>query len=396
MLTYEFHTNDENLKDLTLRYWAVTAVGAWVETTEALTTAKSIPKSQLTKIVNATATTYLNSVTCADCGSLATVLNRTNYKKLISESINPNYRYTCTSCLLQKRDQRLQQHKDLEAAKKHKIEAVLDGISDRKFDFSNLSFSEAVYCYSIRQASGFDSEIGAIRTENLFIVPNSEKKTEVFTQLYTKGILTISKNSPISAFDLGDNGVTYSPEKVVWTFASDSKGYDDEVISQFILDSLARPDAETLCDLWHEVAQQECEAYFGELCDRYRFSNWTYTETVAESIDYVLQKFSIPQVWGLMYGEFKGLAALVQAGTHNRRHIENMFSGNMRRRSDRWIANNWDAKHWSRRPFEKESYLTSLLFDNLFGGGNQDWDSITLSNVKARAEQVLTANKSPN
>jgi hypothetical protein len=393
MLSYDFHTDDTNLRDLAQRYWASDAAGGWIETTEVLATAKNVPKHQIIKHVNGAVTVYLQSVSCSCCGSLAKVSNRTEYRKLISISSKSSKQYTCAACLLKMRDAEIQRKKDLETAKKQQIEAVLDEIAGRQFDFSTLSFVDAVYCHLIRQAAGLDAESPAFDTQNLFIVPNASKRTGIFKQLFAKGILTISHQSPISAFGVGDGGVTYSPEQVFWTFATDVNGFDSSVVTQFIYDAIEKADAEALSNLWHEIAQQECEAYFYELCERYRFSNWAYTDSVAESIDYVLQKFSIPQVWGLMYNEFKNLAALVQAGTYNKRHIENMFSGNMRRRSDRWIANNWDAKPWSRRPFEKESYLTSFLFDNLFGGGNHDWDNLTLSNVRVRAEQAVNALK---
>lgn len=392
MINLKFHTHDEKLVNLAQRYWALSDAGLWSETVEAIAQTTEFKKTQVPKLVIESASAYLSNWSCSRCANFILISNRTAYKRLNAMSENEVHNYVCTPCLLKERDSKIEKQREAEQDKQVTIRTTLEKISTRSFDFSEITFLNAAYCYALQLASDISStsEIGPIRTAQLFIVPNLEKKIAIFQHLFSDGVLRIGMRSPLSAFGVGSNGVTFYADQVTWCFAIDSNGFDDDIVGQCIQGALEHPDSQSLCNLWQEVAQLECEAYFLELCEKYRFLNWSYTDKVADAVNYALNHYSIPQVWNLMFGEFKNLAALVQAGSLNRKHIENMFSGNLRRRADKWFANSWIVKPWDRRTFEKECYLTSLVFDNLFGGGNRDWDSITLSNVQARADEVLS------
>ena len=390
MITLLLHTEHEELTDIAPRYWALDATGSWLETVTALSAAKNIPASKIPKYVHEASTAYLDDVLCKSCMEPYAVKNRADFNRLN----NYNKKYTCKGCLKNEHDAEIQRQKDEDLIKKNLIHIELKKLSDREFDFSKISFMDAVYCHVIQEASGcsFYDEIGSIENGNFFITPTQSKTNEIFQNLFRKQILTISENSPYSAFNIDEDGtIKYTTSKVNWIFSNDARNLDKSIIHKIIYETLEKPDFQSLCNIWNKIAQDECESYFYEMCERYNLNNWSYTEKVAESIDYALNKYSIPQVWNFIFGEFKNLAALVQAKTYNKRHIENMFSGNIRRRVDRAVANGWNMTPWARRAFDRESYLTSFVFDNLFGGGNRDWDGITKSNVAIRAEEVVSA-----
>lgn len=401
MIKIEFHTPEVSLQNLARRYWARNAQGSWEETVEALSIAMGIPKSQIPKIVKNAASAYLESLVCSTCNkptlltSRADFVNLRSHGKFLSRTEiayrEKELNYTCQVCIELKRNAELQFQKEQEQQKRNKINSVLDDISQRKFDFSKISFLDAVYCHVIRQASGIGSYSNkeTIFPSKLFIAYTLERKTEIFKRLFENGILQISKNSPPTAFDIGEKGVTYEPSKVAWAFALDANNFSDEIVTEIIDGTLEIPDIESLCTLWEQVAQHECEVYFYEVCERWGHASWSLTNDKQEAMIYALKNYSIPRVWNMMYKEAQNLGAQANAGTFNRRHIENMFSGNLRRRSDKWFANSWDVHPWKRRTFEKECYLTSIVFDHLFGGGDRDWEGISFSNLARRATEVV-------
>lgn len=401
MIKLEFHTDDLALQDLANKYWALNDSGLWVETVDAISKATGIPKPKIPKIVKETASAYLLTLLCSVCKKPTLVSSRSDYASLRSHSkflsgaenafVNREFNYSCSECQQIKRSAEIQLQQNREHEKRQKVSSVLQEISNRKYDYSCINFIDAVYAYSIKQASGDDriKNAGVIGSTNIFIVPTFEKQVSIFKNLFDSGILHISMSSNLSAFDVGDKGLTYLANKVSWTFTPDLNDFEEEVIDQFIINALEIPDVESLCGLWRDVAQYECESYFYQLCDQWGLKNWSYTETVSEAINYALKNYSIAQVWGLMHSETKNLAALVQAGNYNKRHIENMFPGSLRKRADRYFANKYQVTSWRRRAFDKECYLSSILFDNLFGGGDADWENINLTNLKHRAEEVF-------
>jgi hypothetical protein len=403
MIKIEFHVDDSNLKDLAQRYWARSDSGAWAESVEAIAKQTGISKTKIPTIVKEAASAYLTELSCSACNQPTLLLSRSDFTsqhshlkfltRANSAYENREFNYLCSECKEVKRKSEFEIQKNLENEKKNRIYAALSEVSERRFDFSTIEFLDAVYCYAIKLACGIDdySNKNTINPSQLFITSRIDKQIDIFKYLFSRGVVVISKSSPVSAFDIGVNGVTYAPDKVQWEFALDVNDFDSETIVDFIENSLNIPNSDSLCELWRVVAQYECEAYFHEVCERWGLNNWTFTESKREAITYALKNYSIPQVWNFIYCETRNLAAQVNAGTFNRKHVENMFSGNIRRRADKWFANSWSVEPWKRRTFEKECYLTSIVFDSLFGGGDRDWSSITSSTVRTRAEEVVAA-----
>lgn len=384
MLKIKLTHDNEPLNELAQRYWAIDSAGNWLETTDILSASFGIPKHKLIKQINQIATTYFIGTVC-NCGNELVVTNRTGFKRLLAKKS-----HTCDSCL--QKDEELRQ-KNLHEAEQKRLELIEHFLKTQiqsKYNFLNLTFTNAVYCQVILDAAGVtaDMEFGPI--SQLFITPNDEDSRLIFSRLLHDGIIKFGLSSPHSAFEFPlneENSIRFSIDQVNWLLSEPDlccplDGYLQEIISH--------PDAESLCALWLEIALQECKACFYEQCERYRLRNWEFTSKLKEAIKYALRFYSIPQVWNHIFHVAKDLAALVQAGAYNKKHIENMFSGNLKRRVDKFIANAWDVKPWGRRAYEKKSYLTSFLFDNLFGGGDNDWQTITASNVGIRAAEVAS------
>ena len=108
-----------------------------------------------------------------------------------------------------------------------------------------------------------------------------------------------------------------------------------------------------------------------------------FTNKVADSIRYCLERVSLPQVWNILWYTMREIAALIQEGKYIRPHVYNMVSGNIRRDIDRKLANNTLIRPWTRLRYEKEPIITGILFDKIFGKGDVAFKTVTGRNVEA-------------
>lgn len=145
---------------------------------------------------------------------------------------------------------------------------------------------------------------------------------------------------------------------------------------------LDQRDLVAIAGLWWMVAEAECERYFGELCERYRFSRETvFTPKVAESIRYCLERISLAQVWNVLWYTMRDIAALLQEGKYIRPHVYNMVAGNIRRDIDRRLANNFPIRPWNRLRADKEPIITGIFFDKVLGKGDFAFETVTARNI---------------
>lgn len=403
MIRIEFHTSDSQLQDLAQRYWRRSDSDAWSETVELISESTGFSKNQIPKLAKEAATAYLEELSCSACSEPSVLLSRSDFLSKKSHarflsgtdtrSGNNKYNYLCHDCLELIRRSEIEEKRKIEINRANKINSALDVVYSKKFDFSEISFIDAVYCYVIKMASGLEGySCGeVIHPAKIFVTQTNARQLEIFKHLFEIGVLVISKHSPDWAFEISDGNVKYFTDKVFWEFAHDINGFDGKIIESFIESAIDCPNVEELSRLWHDVAEYECEAYFFEVCERWGLNSWIYSDAKRDAIKYTLLNYSIPQVWNFMFYATQGLGAEVNAGNFNKKHIENMFPGNIRRRADKSLANSRDVKPWDRRKFDKECYLTSLVFDRLFGGGDLDWKALTGSTIQKRAEEVVAA-----
>lgn len=390
MLKIKLVQDDHPFSELAYRYWAVDSAGNWLEKVDALSVSFNIPKYKLPQQVQQISTAYFVGAVC-NCGSEFIVRNRNEFKeRLTGKKTN-----TCDPCLQKEKELFLKKRQEAERKALDQIERFLKKRMQNKYDFHNITFIDAVYCQVILYAAGVtvDLEFGPI--SRLFITPDNQGRYSIFEHLLRKGIIQIGLSSPPCAFKFEDNiglswevvdedNIGFSMDQVNWRISESDLCVS---LDDYLREIISHPDAESLSSLWHEVALQECKAYFHERCKYYSF-NWEFTTTLKAAIEYALKFYSIPQVWNHIYQVAQNLAARVQARTYNRKHIEHMFPGDLRRRVDKCVANAWVVKPWGRRAYEKESYLTGFLFDTLLGGGDNDWQTITASNISARSAEV--------
>ncbi len=92
------------------------------------------------------------------------------------------------------------------------------------------------------------------------------------------------------------------------------------------------------------------------------------------SISYLLDHYSTAQANGFVWSAVKDAAALAQSGETNIHHASNTIPGSMRRRAERYLANDWEAKNFGRDFNCPQSVLASTFFNAVVGVGDDGFN----------------------
>ena len=383
-----FLSDNENYNQLCLRYWACGQEGDWLEDLNQIVSDSGISKSNLSKFIKSNSCAYVLSSRCGLCNNPAELSSRSDFvtsKRRLLNGQYPNYDGICDAC---KAFQRAEQ-KQLEKTKKEEFEtkvlALIRPIESNfsAYDYNLLSYVNAVLLYSLLISANDnwqDNHIDALDSQTAPLAPTRDLSIEIYRKMYKEGIICPSSTSELSAFTLdkdNPNNFSFLLNKVDWVLASDRSGLPSSGLLELLEEALNYPDESSLKELWFLVAENECQRYFSEQCDQYRFSSeHLYTEKVADSIKYSLERLSIPQVWNVIWCVIRNIAALMQNRNYSRQHVYNMIPGNIRRDVDKRLANNIPIKPWNRQNHDNESFLTSIMFDKILQGGTAAFEVI--------------------
>jgi hypothetical protein len=385
-----FFSDNPSEIDLCMRYWSREKNRIWSEKFSALVHDSGRSQHELRAVIRSSCTAYVRGIRCHDCGSVPMVTSRQQFDTVTSLFVSRCQAYRCHKCR-----QAAQAQKNVEAAaeeeRKEEQLVRLRGWSRAKLhavDYKSLEYTDAFCLYSALIAAGEcwqGQTIMPLPAQTAKLAPTLENAITIYLHLYYKGVITPSSpsRSRILRFvDEASSPFDFSPLEANWTLAPPSDGAPIEGILALLETVLAQPDPPSVAEIWLMVAEAECERYFGELCERYRFSkDFVFTAKIADSIRYCLDRVSLPQVWNILWCTMRDIAALIQEGKYIRPHVYNMISGNIRRDIDRRLANNTPIRPWTRHRSDKESIITGILFDKILGKGNLAFETVTAKNV---------------
>jgi hypothetical protein len=261
-------------------------------------------------------------------------------------------------------------------------------------DYSALSYVQSYFLYSALVAAnaGWEgSRIAPLDTQPGKLAPTPDLSERVYRRLYEDKIIFPDPASDARVFGIDDEdgAIEFSFSSVSWMLAPDASGLTMKNVFSLLLARLDDAEPEAVEELWFMIAESECRRYFLTQCERYRFVHpEIYSEKVAAAVSDFLPRFSIGQLWNVIFYVLKDMAALSQEKTYARQHVYNMIPGNIRRYLDYRLSNNRPIHPWRRPAPITESWMTSILFDKVLGDGNTSFEMLTGQSVGAHVEFV--------
>lgn len=389
-------TDDLLHQTFCLRYWAVKD-GAWAEKFDAILHDSEINQPKMREILQSSCRAYLRHYPCAGCGVPLQVRNRSQYSPLTGRPVGsarsrPLSRCgSCTAAALtadmRANEVALKEHRD----RVTKALSRADG-GVLPIEYLALSYVQSFFLYSALVAanSGWEgSRIAPMDSQPGKLAPTLDLSERVYKTLYEDKIIFPDPASDPRAFRIVDEAgaIEFSFASVRWVLAPDSSGRTMKDVFSLLLERLDAPEPEAVEQLWFMIAESECRRYFFTQCERYRFLQPDiYSAKVADAVSDFLPRFSIGQMWNVIFYVLKDMAALSQEKTYARQHVYNMIPGNIRRYLDYRLSNNREIHPWRRPAPITESWMTSILFDKVIGDGNRSFEMLTGQSIRAHVE----------
>jgi hypothetical protein len=394
-------TDNETHAALCLRYWALDAATKWNEPFDTLVSDSGLSKWELTNMLKSACRAYLPHLRCHSCGKPLQVGTRSDYSPLTGGHVKFGRRPgspVCASCqaaaLASNREADLfaqQQHRD-------RVIEVLKRLHEnaKPVDFANLNFVQSCLLYAALVAANVgpdDRLIPPLESQSGALAPTPKLSEDIYSRLYADQILLPALSSNPNAFMLNEEAgtVTFSVRTSAWTLADDVSGRSIDEIFSVLFERLEQPEPDAVEELWYLVAENECKRYFVVQCERYRFIQPDiYSSKVATAVRHYLDRFSIGQVWNIIFYVLKDLAALSQERTYARQHIYNMIPGSIRRYADNRLANGKPIHPWRRPSPTTESWITSILLDKVLKGGDISFETLKGQDIAGYVERLNT------
>lgn len=376
-----FFTNDDYINELCLAYWSLNEHGKWCSSFAQLTIQTRKSRAALHSLIKENSSAYMLYLRCEECANPIQVTSRTDFES-VTRVAKRNRQYRCENCIDR---QAVKQSKPPELPPDQVSEAPSQKVRT-VIDYNQLDYTNAFLLYSLLSAAGEQwnkNTIAPISAQIGTLAPTPSLTTEIYLHLHSEKIIIPSPSSCNRPFpNIGDNSyLTFLPNDVTWILALDERKMTPASLMNTLELIIGKFDPASASTLWYLIAEAECERYFGELCDRYRFKRqMLYTEKVAGAIRYCLDRLSLPQVWNILWCTMRTVAALVQEGTYSHPHVYNMISTIVMRDVDRRIANNQQIRPWGRLQPHKESVITSVLFDKVFHTGTAAFEQVNGKN----------------
>lgn len=388
-------TDDPLHQTLCFRYWAVDN-GVWREKFDAIVNESGISKPKMQNLLTTSCRAYLTHFPCDDCGAPLEVRNRSQYSPLTGRPIGfgRSSFNQCGPCATAARAAQIRANEVELAQHKARVTKALarTGVISSHVDYGGLSYVHSFFLYSVLVAANAGwkgNRIAPLDSQPGALAPTRDLSVLVYKALYEEKIIAPDPASAPQAFQIGDEeGITdFAFESVGWLLAPDAHGRRMQDVFSLLLARLDDPEPDAIEELWYMIAESECRSYFLKQCERYRFVQPDiYSAKVADAVRDFLPRFSIGQMWNIIFYVLKDMAALSQEKTYARQHVYNMIPGNIRRYLEYRLSNNRPIHPWRRPAPITEAWMSSILFDKVLGDGNTSFETLTGQSIKAHVE----------
>lgn len=258
--------------------------------------------------------------------------------------------------------------------------------------------------------------IGPVRRAEDRFGPTPELEKNLLVELHERGAIMVAPEAPLDAFDFGEDPetgeahvVSWRPRDVDWmvkfadvpgAHAADPSDAtrstpeersqtDSELSGRYVAELEDVLDASGLWPplwaimweeddwrgLWREVSLNECLAYLrlvlGEHGLPFRAGDKTHLV-----LSEVLERFSVAQVWGMIWRAGRDAAAFYMRRNSTREHAANTVVGSIQRQAERALSEGWDLKPFRRDRRLPRSALSEVFFAKALRAGDAGFDRV--------------------
>ncbi|WP_299876442.1 hypothetical protein [uncultured Cocleimonas sp.] len=355
-----------------------------------------ILSKMISEMTQATSSGYL----CSSCNKPEIYKNRSAYIQSSKSKAS-----SCNVCIAKEKEKLLLEERRMmqlqrESKEREEVErfehirkifnAQLNQSIHLSFGESEISFKDLIYLLGlIKHQVREDFEIIDTYYSNLetSLTPDKDNDVQLINNLFKKGIINISKETSIETMSISNltGELNYSPAESKYTVLYDKTKFGS--LSQFVTYHENKLIDFEWEDHWYGEAKElidtlrfeECTAFLKLMQSQHGF-DYRVGKKTAHVLKQLLNTLSVAQVYSFIWSSAKDSASYYLRKKVSKRQASNTVIGNIERKFDRFIANEWDIPAYKRNFELPISSVSLVLFNKIFksddGGFNKTTEQL--------------------
>ena len=291
-------------------------------------------------------------------------------------------RCSCNNCLKSK-ERIIQKRNDV---KREIIENNYGQYYGPSPDINELSLKDSLYLLSVLRHSLSEDfySVQPFNDHHLLLAPTYDYLDEITQHLYSKKLISISRDSDINSFVFDDEltkTTGYYPTRVIWEFLPSMLDGEKRMYMRE-LDTLVKSKKwpaswESGKDsLWRHIAKYECLEYYSYLLKERGYEQEDFGPKTHHVFEVMLERFSVSQIFNMSWQAVRDTTDYIVKKGLPKYHAKNSFIGAIERKSDKALAEGWKVR-FSRRDFNcPQTVVSSTFFDVFLGLGQSAFDTV--------------------
>jgi hypothetical protein len=241
-------------------------------------------------------------------------------------------------------------------------------------NFSNLSFTNKVFLGALCRALLRENlyEISPYNESEIILTPTPELRKRLYSDLIKNQVVTVSPQSPLSAFDANNESfpnIFYTYE-VTYNLNLVLPPIKQELFNEILNPSYySKSHAAEALALWKEIAIAECIEYLQYQLKAVGFA-FSPGEKTHKVFDIILNDFSVSQIYGIIWRAVASASKSYLESSISKKHAANSVIGACERYAENAKINGWDLKQYNRIKDLPQSILSEFYFNRVLSIGD--------------------------
>ncbi len=395
----EITTDDPGIAALCRDYWAIDEEQRFPVKVADLAERYHLKPHDVARVVRESSIVRSSETRCAGCDQGMEFASRADFQQRRSWYRNWNRPYVCEPCARESAQLRAREAEEREREQRAALSQWFAVGDAGSLDVDALTLEHAVALLSVIRAGATEdlAEISPAESWSSALTPTSELDNEVIKSLFEAGVLAISENSPVDAFEWEDlDPARFFRMKVSWYVTGEAGGGVLIAAAAAELEQRFRHGGwpahwhDEVGPLWLKLALHECLRYLDFGLADHGLQKRIGDKTIAV-ITNALHDFAIGQVYNFIWRAVRDAAAYYMRGGVAKQQAANTVVRAIERSAEQAITNHWDVKVFHRDWRSPESVLAQTFSGVVTGLGESYWAAVP-HKLPSPAPDIAAAN----
>lgn len=362
MIHLNYHSTDPEEITLAERYFAMDATGKFVENVADLLPFREITKvSQLAAAMRRIVQALDKNQQCPQCGNFEELSSRTQAKK--SHQI---MRYLCTCCQQKQQQELLLQRAQAKHELHEHIKALVTTHTAMTIEYMALPDDVVLILLALDRAINPRLETGSFRRGDCSALAPAYISTFIDKLVHARAIVDHPQLAKPDTYFLQDGKVYRYTDQIVYKLVPDTQlGGGSTLLG--LLEAKQLTNNAAIRNLWLDYATADCMAYLFNQCELHGLpTDQELNDKIHSAIRVTLMKYSVAQVWNLIWKIVRDAATLSTRDYYTRPKAAGTMPGKIQRQLEK--IERGDAlplKEWGRPDWQPAGTL-GHLFQELY------------------------------